>query len=236
MFLFTTVLAEETAETTHVSWLTQTFEKFAEFPLWGWLLLAALLAGGVILWRKAHGNRKIVWTTKMLSMGAICMALSCVLSMIRLFRMPSGGSITPACMLPLMLFSYVYGAGPGITLGFVYGVMDFCVGSGYFLSVPQFLIDYPVAYAMCGLAGLFRQPKNTRLGLTLGVIVSTFGRYLSAVLAGVIFWSDLTEGASAAIIYSLGYNGSYMLVECLICIVLAATLGQRLVHELRKAA
>ena len=171
----------------------------------------------------------------MLSLGAICMALTCVLAMVKLFRMPSGGSVTPASMLPLMLVSYVYGVGPGMVLGALYGMMDFALG-GWFLSIPQLLMDYPVAFAMCGLAGLFRKHTNVKLGLCLGVIIGSMGRYIAAVTAGVLFWSDLTGGAGAAIVYSLTYNGSYMLAECLICIFLAATLGQRLVKELKKAA
>lgn len=237
MFLISTALAEETAEVTEEtsSWLSDVFGKFAELPLWGWALVAVLLIGGMIVWQQKRGGKKTVWTTKMLALGAICMALTCVLAMIKIFRMPNGGSVTPASMLPLMLFSYVYGVGPGLVLGAVYGMMDFALG-GYFLSVPQLLMDYPVAFAMCGLAGLFRKHPNTKLGLSLGVIVGSIGRYIAAVLAGVLFWSDLTNGASAAIIYSLTYNGSYMLAECIICIVLAVFLGERLVKELRKVA
>ena len=237
MILFSTALAEETAAVTEEtsSWLTDVFGKFAEFPLWGWALVTALLVGGLILWRVVRGAKKTVWTTKMLSLGAICMALTCVLAMIKIFRMPNGGSVTPASMLPLMLFSYVYGVGPGLALGAVYGMMDFALG-GWFLSVPQLLMDYPVAFAMCGLAGLFRKHRNVKLGLTLGVIAGSIGRYIAAVTAGLLFWTDLTEGAAAAIVYSLTYNGSYMLAECLICIALAVLLGERLVRELRKAA
>lgn len=236
MTLFTTALAEGSADVSTPSFLASMFGKFAEFPWWGWLIIALLLLGGVLLWRRARGGRRIVWTTRMLSLGAICMALSCVLSMIRLFRMPSGGSVTPGCMLPLMLFSYVYGVGPGMVLGFIYGVMDFAVGGGYFLSIPQFLMDYPVAYMMCGLAGLWHKHENTRRGLILGVIIASIGRYIAALAAGFLFWLDLTENAMATIIYNLTYNGGYMLAECLICIVLAVLLGERLVKELRKVA
>lgn len=237
MFLFSTALAEDSGPVTEEtsSWLTDVFGKFAEFPLWGWALVALLLVGGLIFWKAVRGTKKTVWTTKMLSLGAICMALTCVLAMIKIFRMPNGGSVTPASMLPLMLFSYVYGVGPGLVLGAIYGMMDFALG-GWFLSIPQLLMDYPVAFAMCGLAGLFRKNENVKLGLSLGVVVGSIGRYIAAVTAGLLFWTDLTEGAAAAIIYSLTYNGSYMLAECIICIVLAMTLGERLVKELRKVA
>ena len=227
-------VVEEAAEES-VSWFSQAFGKFAEFPVWGWALVAVLLIGGVIAWRRIRGTQKTVWTTKMLSLGAICLALTCVLSMIKLFRMPNGGSVTPASMLPLMLFAYVYGVGPGLVLGAVYGMLDFALG-GWFLSVPQFLMDYPVAFAMCGLAGLFHKSSNIRLGLSLGVVIGSLGRYVAAVAAGILFWSDLTEGLAPALIYSLGYNGTYIAAECVICVVISILMGERLVRELKKVA
>ena len=242
MLFVANALAEEAAEEVieeaaeeSVSWLSQAFGKFSEFPLWGWLLVAVLLIGGVIAYMAVKGNRKSVWTTKMLSLGAICLALTCVLSMIKLFRMPNGGSVTPASMLPLMLFAYVYGVGPGLVLGAIYGMLDFALG-GWFLSVPQFLMDYPVAFAMCGLAGLFHKSSNIRLGLSLGVVIGSLGRYVAAVAAGILFWSDLTEGLAPALIYSLGYNGTYMAAECVICVVISILMGERLVRELKKVA
>ena len=242
MLFVANALAEEAAEEVieeaaeeSVSWLSQAFSKFAEFPVWGWVLVAVLLIGGVIAYMAVKGNRKSVWTTKMLSLGAICLALTCVLSMIKLFRMPNGGSVTPASMLPLMLFAYVYGVGPGLVLGAIYGMLDFALG-GWFLSVPQFLMDYPVAFAMCGLAGLFHKSSNTRLGLSLGVVIGSLGRYVAAVAAGILFWSDLTEGLAPALIYSLGYNGTYMAAECVICVVISILMGERLVRELKKVA
>ena len=237
MNLFSIALAEDSGAVTEEtsSWITDVFGKFAEFPWWGWALVAVLLLGGLMFWKKRPSTRKTIWDAKMLSLGAICMALTCVLSMIKIFRMPNGGSVTPASMLPLMLFSYVYGMGPGLLLGAVYGMMDFALG-GWFLSVPQLLMDYPVAFAMCGLAGLFRRWQKEQAGLALGVVIASVGRYIAAVVAGILFWSDLTEGLAPALIYSLTYNGTYMAAECIICVVLALLLGQRLVRELKKVA
>lgn len=218
-----------------MTYLSTMFEKFAEMPPWGWALVIVLLAGGLIAWKLRRGSQKTVWTTKMLALGAICMALSCVLSMIRLFRMPNGGSVTPASMLPLMLFSYVYGAGPGVALGAVYGMMQLLLG-GYMLSVPQVLLEYPIAFALIGLAGLFHRSGNMKLGLALGAVIGSFGRYVAATVAGIVFWSDLTQGVWPAIVYSVGYNASYMLPDCIICVVLAVLLGERLVKALRKVA
>ena len=60
-----------------------------------------------------------------MAVGVLCMALSSVLSLIKLWSMPMGGSVTPASMLPLLLFAYCYGVGPGMVLGALYGVMQF---------------------------------------------------------------------------------------------------------------
>jgi thiamine transporter len=104
-------------------------------------------------------TKKSIWNTKTLALGAMCIALSTVLSLIKLFELPNGGSVTPASMLPMMLFSYVYGTVPGLLLGAVYGLLQFLFG-GWFLSVPQMLMDYPIAFAMIGLAGLFNKHPN----------------------------------------------------------------------------
>jgi len=173
------------------------------------------------------------WNTKTLALGAMCIALSTVLSLIKLFELPNGGSVTPASMLPMMLFAYVYGTVPGLLLGAVYGLLQFLFG-GWFLSLPQMLMDYPIAFAMIGLAGLTNKMQNESLGLALGVIIASVGRFIAAVVAGLIFWSDLTNGLWAAMVYSLGYNGSYMGIECVICVIIALAIGPRLVKEIRK--
>lgn len=178
-------------------------------------------------------NKRTIWNTKTLALGAMCIALSSVLSLIKLFELPNGGSVTPASMLPMMLFAYIYGTVPGLLLGAVYGFLQFLFG-GWFLSLPQMLMDYPIAFAMIGLAGLFNKHPNEKLGLALGVIVASIGRFIAAVLAGLIFWSDLTNGLWAAAAYSLGYNGSYMGIECVICVIIALAIGPRLVREIRK--
>lgn len=173
--LITRAVAEEEAVAeAQPSWFENAFGDFAEFPVGGWILVAVLLVGGLVVYRQFKSESKTVWSTRMLALGAVCMALSNVLSMIKLFDMPQGGSVTPASMLPLMLFAYVYGVGPGMTVGAVYGVMQFII-EPYFLSVPQMLLDYPIAFAMVGLAGLFSKNENRALGLSLGVVLGSLG-------------------------------------------------------------
>ena len=208
------------------------FEDFADISLWGWIMLAALLIGGIAVYLAVKGEKKTVWTTKMLSLGAVCMALSSVLSMIKL-SFPQGGSITPASMLPMILFAFAYGAGPGLTLGVIYGVLQYILGP-YFVSVPQVLLDYPVAFAVIGLAGLFNRLPNERVGLAVGTVVGCFGRYAASVASGVIFFADYAPAGMDPMVYSLGYNATYMAPECLICAIIAVLAGPRLMRELKK--
>lgn len=232
--LITRAVAEEEAVAeAQPSWFENAFGDFAEFPVWAWIVVAVLLVGGLVAYRQIKSGKKTVWNTKMLALGAVCMALSNVLSMIKLFDMPQGGSVTPASMLPLMLFAYVYGVGPGMTVGAVYGVMQFII-EPYFLSVPQMLLDYPIAFAMVGLAGLFSKSENRALGLTAGVVLGSLGRFVAAVLSGVVFFAEYA-GDQNPWVYSIGYNGAYMLPECIICVVLALAVGLRLTQQLSKA-
>lgn len=235
MFTFIpSALAEDAAAETAPSWFETAFEKFGEFPVWGWIIVAVLLIGGFAAYRLLKGEHKTVWNARTMALGALCMALSCVLSMIRLWQMPQGGSVTPASMLPLMLFAYVYGAGPGVALGALYGVLQFILNP-WIVSVPQVLLDYPVAFGMLGLAGLFGHMKNDLAGLTMGVVVASAGRFLAALASGVVFFADYAAGSGLSpLVYSIVYNGTYMGPECIICLVLVLMMGPRLVREMRK--
>lgn len=213
-------------------WFQTAFKDFGEFPAWAWIVVAVLLVGGVIAYRSLKGGHKTVWNTKMMAMGAVCIALSSVLSMIKIWKMPQGGSITAASMLPLMLFSYVYGMGPGCLVGALYGVLQFII-EPYFLSLPQMLLDYPIAFGMMGLAGLFFKMDNENLGLTVGVVLASVGRFVAAVLSGVIFFAEYA-GDQNPWVYSIVYNGSYMLPECIICVILCLAVGLRLARQLKK--
>lgn len=231
-FLFAVAHAEETGN--EPTWFQNAFGDFSELTVWGWLLLAALLIGGAVLCRALKGKTtKTVWTTQALALGAVCMALSSVLSLVKLFSLPQGGSITAASMLPMILFAYAYGAGPGLSLGAIYGLLQFILKPTFY-SLPQMLLDYPIAFGLLGLAGFFSKSKNVYLGLTLGSIASCMGRLLASALSGAIFFAEYAPEGISPMLYSLGYNAGYMVPECIICAVLAALAGPRLMRELKK--
>lgn len=159
--------------------------------------------------------------TRALCEGAILIAVATILSLIKLYQMPSGGSVDCA-MLPVILFAVRWGVGPGLCAGAVYGVLQYFVGSGFAIDWATIIGDYLIAYTMLGLgAGLAHGRKS---GVFLGTILGGLLRFLVHLLTGVYLWGEWMPETfwgmpmNSPWFYSLLYNGSYMLLD--ICIVL----------------
>ena len=192
------------------------FSKFAEISPVVWAIVAALVIVGVVLFAVTRDQKK--WTARMLANAALCIALAFILSYIRLYKLPQGGSITLASMLPIFMFAYAYGVGPGLAIGFAYGLLQFVQG-GWFVHPIQFLLDYPLAFAMLGFAGIARKLPDS-WGMIPGILLGTFMRFLCAFLTGVFFWGD-GAGEQNVLVYSAVYNGTYLIPETIICMVIA---------------
>ena len=193
------------------------FSKFAEISPVVWGILAALVILGVVLFFVTRNSKK--WTTRMLANAALCIALAFVLSYIRLYKLPQGGSITLASMLPIFLFSYAYGVAPGMLVGAAYCILQF-IQDAYFVHPVELLLDYPLAFALLGLAGLASRFSD-KWGMIPGIILGTFGRFVCAFLSGVIFFGMYAPEGQSVLVYSAVYNGFYLIPEAIICIVLA---------------
>lgn len=155
--------------------------------------------------------------TKQLVYGATAIALATVASMIKLFSLPMGGSVTLLSMLFVVLVGYWYGPTVGIVAGVAYGALQF-VMDPYFFSIPQLITDYPLAFGSLGLSGFFCNSKN---GLTKGYIVSALGRFFFSFLSGFIFFgSYAADYGMSASLYSFVYNGSYLTAEAVITLIL----------------
>ena len=175
------------------------------------ILIVALVIIAVI--RKKH-ETKSAWTIRELSLAAMCLALAFLLSFIKVWEMPQGGSITPASMLPIMLFAYVYGTPKGLVVGLAYGLLQ-CLQSFYVVHWAQFLLDYGIAFMVLGLAGVFK--KSIYPGMALAGVL----RYIAHVASGAIFFAEYAAPGQSALIYSMIYN-SFALVDLAICIGIAA--------------
>lgn len=172
------------------------------------VLMVALIGLALLLQPKEIRSRR--FTTKQLVFSAMAMALATVTSMIKLFEMPLGGSITLLSMLFIVLIGYWYGPKAGIITGFAYGLLQFLLDP-VFYSVPQMIVDYPLAFGALGVSGFFFQRKH---GLLIGYVVGIFARFLFAWLSGVLFFAAYADGSGmSAPIYSMAYNGSYIFTE-----------------------
>lgn len=194
--------------------MQEILQSFAELKSSTVVLLVLLVFFGLAAFLPQLRGK---WTVKMLVRGALCIALSFVLSYLKIFRMPQGGSVTVASMLPMMVFAYIYGVGPGLVAGAAYGLLQLV--QDFWATHPLGLImDYPLAFAMLGLAGLLRGKKL----LIPGIIIAIFGRFVAHFVSGFIFFAEYAPEGVNPIWHSLGYNGSFLLVEAIICVAIVA--------------
>lgn len=165
---------------------------------------------------KKNTENKPKLTTKQLTYSAVALALAMVCSMIKFANLPMGGSCTLCSMLFIALIGYWYGPYIGLTAGFAYGLLQFII-EPIFYTLPQMLIDYPLAFGALGLAGFFAGKKN---GLQIGYIVGVIGRYIFAIISGVVFFGSYAPEGTPAIVYSLGYNATYIVPEAIITLII----------------
>jgi thiamine transporter len=188
--------------------------------------------------------------TKALTECAILVALAVVLSTLRLFRMPMGGSVTPFATLPIIVISLRRGAKWGISSALVFSLIQLLLGLENFGWLPRTayfmimcaLLDYVLAYTLIGLAGpLARLFKQRELGITVGVLGTGIGRFLCSWLSGILLWGAwMPEDFTSLPLYSFVYNGSWagpdVAIALIMCLVLAREPALGLWTGVKKAA
>jgi len=142
---------------------------------------------------------------------AVFVALASVLSYIKIFSLPQGGSVTLASMVPILWLALRRGPKVGLFAATVYGVVQLALGPEGIYYPAQVLLDYPIAFGLLGLAGFFQ--KRPFIGVTVGII----GRFVAHFLSGIIFFA-IYAGEMNPVIYSAVYNGGYLLVELVMSI------------------
>ena len=162
-----------------------------------------------------------------LTEGAIMVALAFVLSFVKLYELPNGGSLTPA-MFPILFFSLRWGLGRGLTAGFVFGLLQLIFDGAYAWGWQSMILDYLLAFAPLGLAGLF---KGKAWGIFPGTVIGCIGRFAVHYISGVTIYRIIEPTAipglgtfDNAAVYSLVYNGSYMIPNMLLALLLAGVL------------
>lgn len=169
---------------------------------------------------------------KKLTECSVMLSLSVVLSFIEVWKMPMGGGITLLSMLPICLIAVKYGVRGALPTAFLYSVIQFAIGfsSGNvfvycitpFTWIICMLFDYIVPYTVLGFAGMFRK-KTGDAGILIGTALTIMIRFLCHYITGVVIWGQWAEGMSPYL-YSLIYNGQYMLPECIFTCIGAGVL------------
>lgn len=154
--------------------------------------------------------------TKAVTLSALMVALATGLGMLKLFEMPYGGTVTVFSMLPVVLCGYFLGTRRGVMAGMCVGLLNLIFGP-YIIHPIQLLVDYPFAYGALGLSGLCRNQKN---GLAKGYLIGLIGRYICAVISGIVFFGAYAPEGFNAITWSFFYNFTYLAAEGALTIVI----------------
>ena len=173
-------------------------------------------------------NREMILT---IVTGGIVLALSFVLSNIKLFELPNGGTVTPASILPVVVFAMAFGPGWGFVVALILSVLQLI--GGYLVTPIQILLDYTLGYTAYGLIGFAAQPASERLRIrnplkrflnagiikaVLFTIAAYLVRWFCSVLSGVIFYAEYAPEGMNPWIYSMTYNGSFLALDLAVLI------------------
>lgn len=181
-------------------------------------------------------------TTRTLVEIALTIALAFVLDELKLFQMPQGGTVSLS-MLPIIVLAYLRGAGPAVTAGLLFGLVDLATPPVYIVHPVQLVLDYPLPYALVGLAGLLRGPWTraierradllaTSVALLPGVLLGIGLRYIAHVVSGAIFFAEYAPAGQPVWVYSAVYN-LYVPVSALACLAAAAVVLPSLSRVMR---
>ena len=162
--------------------------------------------------------------------GAVLVAVAQILSYLKLWEMPWGGSVVLS-MIPLVLYAVRWGLGAGLLGGFAFGVLQFMFDGGFAIGWQSILGDYLVAFTVLGLAGLVARTKS---GVFTGTLIAGFARFLVHYVVGATIWAEYMPETFFGLtmttpwFYSALYNGSFMLIDMVLVLVIGALLWKPL--------
>lgn len=175
---------------------------------------------------------------------AIMISLSTVLSMVKLFQMPLGGDVTLCSMLPVMMISWFLGMRYGLVSALLNSVIQAMISFGtvsaWGLS-PQalaaaVLIDYIAAYTVIGLCGIFRTNNCASFRkFLLGMLLAVSLRLCCHFISGIVLFSSWAT-FQPVWLYSISYNGLFLLPDLALCAIAAAISFKQLTKLMSQSA
>lgn len=163
--------------------------------------------------------------TRILAESAILVAAALALSYLKIpigFTLGGFGGSIDFVMIPLIILALRRGAGWGLGAGLIFGILKYFFAAGFAVNWQSMLLDYSVAYMAVGLSGLPYVRRNN----ILGAFVGCFGRFIIHFISGVTIYAQwmpedfLNMTMTNTWLYSLLYNGTYMLPNTILALVL----------------
>ena len=196
-----------------------------------WISVAVIVVFGILIGLLLIDRKKVAPRAHTLSLvyAALSVALATGLSYIKMFEAPYGGSITLFSLLPIALYSYMFGVRRGTLAGFIYGLLQLLQGPNI-LHPLQFFLDYIIPFAVFGLCGglfrpvVYRTRLNPQLkaliGLTSGLVLATVMRYIFHVISGAVYFGEYAGdyGFHNALTYPAAYYALYVFPDGAICV------------------
>ncbi|MDR2456901.1 MAG: energy-coupled thiamine transporter ThiT [Clostridiales Family XIII bacterium] len=153
--------------------------------------------------------------TFLIAEGAVCSALAILLSLIPIEFGPYSAFNLSLGMIPVSIYAVRRGVAPALAVGLVWGLLHFAIGKVYFLTMPQFLLDYILAFTATGLFGVFSKQIKASINerakpviyTILSAFIASFARHFFAFLSGGIFFGEYAPEGFNGWIYSLAFNG-----------------------------
>lgn len=181
--------------------------------------------------------RKNRSSAKEVAFAGICVAMSFTLAVLKApIFVQTGGSVTLASFVPIMIYAYAFGPTKGFVVGLIHGLLNF-IEDPYILSPATFVFDYLLAFMSVGVMGFFgKMPRKERevLPIVLGAVCVFSLRFISHLLSGMIFFDAF--GASSgfpawastnSFVYSLIYQCTYIPADALIATMVLVFLAKK---------
>lgn len=179
---------------------------------------------------------------------AIFAAFAFVLDLLPSIKLSPSISISFA-MVPIFIIAFRWGVKASFISGLLWGLLQVVLGDAWIATPVQAFIEYFVAFACVGFAGLFApiiqkhfQHQQKAKGIAWVVVatfVGSFARYFWHFIAGFIFFKEYAPEGMSPVLFSLVANGTTMLGAfffCSIVLGLLLSVSSKLIIQKNKNA
>ncbi|RFU64322.1 energy-coupled thiamine transporter ThiT [Bacillus sp. V59.32b] len=178
-------------------------------------------------------NKRTLFLVEVAIFAALALLLDLVSGLIFQRIWPQGGSVS-ITMVPVFLMAFRWGIKGGLLTGFLLGVLQVVIGFSSILHPVQGFIDYFIAFSVVGFAGVFAKQvtegfkgENKRKGIAygiLGIFIGSLLRFLCHYTTGIVFFGSYAPEGQPVALYSLIYNGTYMLASFILSAIVVVLL------------